>query len=169
MARLPKPRSLILRVVANYTSAKAFWNTVVSLKCAATRLFVLQYGLLHPYCRRRVLHNGRTARLLRSRLLPIKYKPCYSHLTPAAVSNAIVTARSCSRDRRLRCWAHIANRVAIYFSFGLNRRESSARHNTTEVDLAQAWREKGPMGRLQNLVQYASRSPQRREALAQRI
>jgi hypothetical protein len=71
-------------------------------------------------------------------------------------------------ERRLRCWGHILNLVAKAFLFGTNANafELEDQANITlgrEQERFQAWRKKGPVGKLHNLVVFIRASTQRKE------
>jgi hypothetical protein len=70
--------------------------------------------------------------------------------------------------RRLRCWGHILNLAAKSFLFGADAAAfeveiaTNAELGMLEAEL-QAWRKKGPVGKLHNKVVFIRRTPQRRE------
>jgi hypothetical protein len=72
------------------------------------------------------------------------------------------------RQRRLRCWGHILNLAARAFLFGQNAEDFDKeilvnRTLAQEKAELQAWRKRGPIGKLHNVVVFIRRSPQRRE------
>jgi hypothetical protein len=71
-------------------------------------------------------------------------------------------------ERRLRCWGHILNLVAKAFLFGTNADafELEDQANITlgrEQERLEAWRKKGPVGKLHNLIVFIRGSTQRKE------
>ena len=71
-------------------------------------------------------------------------------------------------ERRLRCWGHVLNLVAKAFLFGTdaNAFELEDEANTTlerEQERLKAWRKKGPVGKLHNIIVFIRASTQRKE------
>ena len=71
-------------------------------------------------------------------------------------------------NRRLRCWGHIFNLVVKAFLFGSDPDtfEADIRTNRTLDHLKeelQAWRKKGPIGKLYNVIVFIRRTSQRRQ------
>ena len=71
-------------------------------------------------------------------------------------------------ERRLRCWGHVLNLVAKAFLFGTDADafELEDEANTTlerEQERLMAWRKKGPVGKLHNIVVFIRASTQRKE------
>jgi hypothetical protein len=69
-------------------------------------------------------------------------------------------------ERRLRCWGHILNLAAKAFLYGKNPEnfDEEVLINRTlarEQEKLQAWRRRGPIGKLHNIVVFIRRSPQR--------
>lgn len=69
-------------------------------------------------------------------------------------------------ERRLRCWGHILNLAAKAFLYGKNPEnfDEEVLINRTlarEQEELQAWRRRGPIGKLHNVVVFIRRSPQR--------
>ena len=71
-------------------------------------------------------------------------------------------------SRRIRCFGHVLNLVAKAFLFGNDgafEMEIDNLEQAREYDLARArWRQKGPIGKLHNIVKFIRASPQRIEA-----
>jgi hypothetical protein len=72
------------------------------------------------------------------------------------------------RERRLRCWGHILNLVAKAFLFGTNADAFELEDQANEAlgreqERLEAWRRKGPVGKLHNLVVFIRGSTQRKE------
>jgi hypothetical protein len=66
--------------------------------------------------------------------------------------------------RRLRCWGYVLNLVAKAFLYGANSAAFEAEITTArELDLLEeelnAWRKKGPVGKLYNNVTFIRRTP----------
>lgn len=73
---------------------------------------------------------------------------------------------------QLRCNGHIINLVAQAFLFGYDNEAFSSESNpgiyTTPTELEMdLWRQKGPLGKLHNIVVFIQRSPQREETFLQ--
>ena len=73
---------------------------------------------------------------------------------------------------RLRCNGHIINLVAKAFLFGHDEDAFSTINNPGVVDIPtdlemEIWRQKGPLGKLHNIVVFIQRSPQREEGFLQ--
>jgi len=71
-------------------------------------------------------------------------------------------------QRRLRCFGHIINLVVKSFLWGSDAEVFEAQISTyhdlqQETAELEAWRRKGPLGKLHNVISWISRSPQRRE------
>lgn len=71
-------------------------------------------------------------------------------------------------ERRLRCWGHVLNLVAKAFLFGTDADafELEDEANTTlerEQERLKAWRKKGPVGKLHNIIVFIRASTQRKE------
>jgi hypothetical protein len=90
---------------------------------------------------------------------------CLEHLIREMVPNA--TDEDID-ERRLRCWGHILNLVAKAFLFGTDadafelEDEANATAERAQEQL-KAWRKKGPVGKLHNLVVFIRASTQRKE------
>lgn len=91
------------------------------------------------------------------------------HFNPYLSSTQIDILQSC---KRVRCVGHILNLIARAFLDGENKEtikklakgsdeRLSAEH---ERELLVTWRETGPLGKLQYLVHFARRTPQRKDA-----
>jgi len=75
---------------------------------------------------------------------------------------------------RIRCFGHVINLVVKGFLWGSDWEvfETNTAYNrdiAKEGDLLQAWRKKGPMGKLHNIGIWILRTPQRRDRFAQRV
>jgi hypothetical protein len=71
-------------------------------------------------------------------------------------------------ERRLRCWGHVLNLVAKAFLFGTDADafELEDEANTAlerEQERLKAWRKKGPVGKLHNIIVFIRASTQRKE------
>jgi len=71
-------------------------------------------------------------------------------------------------QRRLHCFGHIINLVVKAFLWGSDTEVFEAQISTyhdlqRETEELEAWRRKGPLGKLHNIITWISRSPQRRE------
>jgi hypothetical protein len=90
---------------------------------------------------------------------------CLEHLIREMVPNA--TDEDID-ERRLRCWGHILNLVAKAFLFGTDadafelEDEANATPERAQEQL-KAWRKKGPVGKLHNIVVFIRASTQRKE------
>jgi hypothetical protein len=76
------------------------------------------------------------------------------------------------QQRRLRCWGHILNLAAKAFLFGKDGENFDEeilinRMLVREQAELQAWRKKGPIGKLHNVVVFIRRSPQRQETFSE--
>jgi hypothetical protein len=74
-----------------------------------------------------------------------------------------------AQERRLRCFGHILNLAAKAFLWSenpLNIDDSSLdddNDEAAELGRLQEWRKRGPLGKLYNCINYALKTPQRRE------
>jgi hypothetical protein len=64
---------------------------------------------------------------------------------------------------RCRCIGHILNLAAKAFLLGEEAIPSYSDDNNTNLDVLRAWRKRGPVGKLHNLVQWVRRSPKRKD------
>lgn len=76
------------------------------------------------------------------------------------------------QQRRLRCWGHILNLAAKAFLFGKDAANFDeeiivARALAQERRELEAWRKRGPIGKLHNVVVFIKRSPQRQETFGE--
>jgi hypothetical protein len=73
------------------------------------------------------------------------------------------------KERRLRCFGHVVNLAAKAFLFGTDPEAFEAETIVTgllqqEKKALELWRRLGPVGKLQNIVTYIRRTPQRRDS-----
>jgi len=72
-----------------------------------------------------------------------------------------------AKERRLRCMGHVINLIAKQLLFGENPElfelQATAAAAREVREAVQLWREKGPRGKLHNIVIWIYRSPQRKE------
>lgn len=76
--------------------------------------------------------------------------------------------------RRLRCFGHVINLVVKTFLWGsdaevFEAQIASYQDLQCEVEEVEAWRRKGPLGKLHNIINWISRSPQRRERFQEKV
>ena len=76
--------------------------------------------------------------------------------------------------RRLRCFGHVINLIVLASLWGTNlevfemeiNSHRELQHETVELE---AWRQKGPLGKLYNIITWITRSPQRRDHLEEKV
>jgi len=76
--------------------------------------------------------------------------------------------------RRLRCFGHIINFTVKAFLWGTNSEAfemetESHRELQEETAELEAWRQKGPLGKLYNIITWITRSPQRRDRFEEKV
>ena len=79
-----------------------------------------------------------------------------------------------SIQRRLRCFGHILNLVVKAFLWGEDPATFDSEINTyqelnKEAEELEAWRRKGPLGKLHNILVWITRTPQRREKFEAKV
>lgn len=77
-------------------------------------------------------------------------------------------------QRRLRCFGHIINLTVKALLWGINADAfeleiNSHRELQHETEELEAWRQKGPLGKLHNIITWISRSPQRRDRFEEKV
>lgn len=77
-------------------------------------------------------------------------------------------------QRRLRCFGHVINLVVKAFLWGTNSVAFEAEINShqemqQEAEELEAWRRRGPLGKLHNIITWISRSPQRRDRFEEKV
>jgi len=77
-------------------------------------------------------------------------------------------------QRRLRCFGYVINLVVKAFLWGTNSAAFEAEINShhkieQEAEELEAWRQKGPLGKLHNIITWISRSTQRRERFEEKV
>lgn len=75
---------------------------------------------------------------------------------------------------RLRCFGHVINLVVKTFLWGSDAEVFEAQIGTyqdlqRETEELEAWPRRGPLGKLHNIINWISRSPQRRERFQEKV
>jgi hAT family C-terminal dimerisation region len=76
-----------------------------------------------------------------------------------------------TKNRRLCCLAHVINLSAKAFLFGKDPDafEKEVRDCNDDIKERDSWRQRGPIGKLHNIVVYIRRTPQRREDFEEKV